>query len=221
MWHNIVNSNKNHKFELLKTNQMENSFKTAVLNRRTYYAISSKSPVSDEQIEETIKFAIKNVPSAFNSQSTRIVLLLHQHHKKLWEMTKDILRKIVPAEAFKNTEAKINGSFESGYGTVLFFEDQSVVEGLQKAFAAYADNFPIWSQQTCAMHQFAVWTMLEDMGFGANLQHYNPLIDKEVAREWNIPDSWKLVAEMPFGAPSGEPGAKEFKPVDDRVKIFK
>ena len=75
---------------------MENSFKSAVLNRRTYYAISDKSPVSDKQIEETIKFAIKNVPSAFNSQSTRIVLLLHQHHKKLWEITKDILRKIVP-----------------------------------------------------------------------------------------------------------------------------
>ncbi|MDD2241741.1 MAG: nitroreductase family protein, partial [Bacteroidales bacterium] len=56
---------------------------------------------------------------------------------------------------------------------------------------------------------------------GANLQHYNPLIDKEVAREWNLPETWKLVAEMPFGTPSGEPGAKEFKPVDDRVKIFK
>jgi predicted oxidoreductase (fatty acid repression mutant protein) len=63
--------------------------------------------------------------------------------------------------------------------------------------------------------------MLEDMGFGVNLQHYNPLIDEAVAREWNIPATWKLIAEMPFGVPAGEPGEKDFKPLDDRVKVFK
>src|SRR5574344_2925373 len=145
---------------------MGRTFMQALENRRTYYSIGSESPVSDEKIEEVIKFAVKNVPSAFNSQSTRVVLLLGNHHKKLWNMTKDILRKIVPAEAFKGTEAKIDGAFLAGYGTVLYFEDQAVVEGLQKAFPSYADNFPVWSQQTSAMHQLSIWTMLEDLGFG-------------------------------------------------------
>jgi predicted oxidoreductase (fatty acid repression mutant protein) len=71
------------------------------------------------------------------------------------------------------------------------------------------------------MHQLAVWTMLEELGFGANLQHYNPLIDERVAKEWNIPANWKLIAEMPFGTPANGPGDKDFKPLEDRVKIFK
>lgn len=200
---------------------MERNFKEALKHRRTYYAIGNQSPVSDEKIEEMVRFAVKHVPSAFNSQSARVVLLLGEHHRKLWNITKDILRAIVPAEAFAATEAKIDNAFLAGYGTVLFFEDQDVVKGLQKAFAAYADNFPIWSQQTSAMHQLAIWTMLEDMGFGVNLQHYNPLIDAKVAEEWNIPASWKLIGEMPFGNPLGEPGEKEYKPIEDRVKVFK
>lgn len=73
-------------------------------------------------------------------------------------------------------------SFKAGYGTVLFFEDQSIVKSLQEQFALYADNFPIWSQQTSGMHQLVVWTALEGEGLGATLQHYNPLIDDEVKK---------------------------------------
>ncbi len=200
---------------------MKNSFKDALLHRRTYYAINNQSPVSDKEIEEVVNFAVKHVPSSFNSQSTRVVLLLGENHKKVWNITKDILRGIVPVEAFKSTEAKIDGAFLSGYGTVLFYEDQDVIADLQKAYAAYAGNFPIWSQQTSGMHQLAIWTMLEELGFGANLQHYNPLIDERVAKEWNIPANWKLIAEMPFGTPANSPGDKDFKPLEDRVKIFK
>jgi uncharacterized protein len=197
------------------------SFKEALLNRRTYYTISNKSLVSDQEIEDIINFAVTHVPSSFNSQSTRVVLLLGENHKKLWNITKEALRKIVPAEAFSATENKIDGAFAAGYGTVLYFEDQTVVKGLQDAFPAYAENFPVWSNHTSAMHQLSIWTMLEEVGFGASLQHYNPLIDEEVAKEWNLPSTWKLVAEMPFGVPTQSPGGKEFKPLDDRVKVFK
>ena len=180
---------------------MEKSFKEALKHRRTYYAITNHSPISDKEIEEIIDFAVTHVPSAFNSQSTRV--------------------KIVTPEAFKNTEAKIDHSFASGYGTVLFFEDQNVVQDLQNRFISYKDNFPGWAMQTSAMHQLAVWTMLEDAGFGVSLQHYNPLIDEEVRRTWELPASWHLIAEMPFGMPAGEPGDKEFKELSERVKVFK
>ena len=122
------------------------------------------------------------MPSALNSQSTRIVLLLGDEHKKLWNIVKETLKARISAEAFAKTEAKIDGCFASGHGTVLYFEDTSVVKKLQEAFPSYKDNFPTWSQHTSAMHQFAIWTMLEDMGLGASLQHYNPLIDDEVRR---------------------------------------
>ena len=102
---------------------MERKFKEALLHRRSYYALSNKSLVSDEEIENIVKFAVKNIPSAFNSQSTRMVLLLGVQHVKLWNIVKDTLQKIVPAEAFKTTENKLDKSFASGYGTVLFFEE--------------------------------------------------------------------------------------------------
>ena len=83
------------------------------------------------------------------------------------------------------------------------------------------ENFPGWSLQTSAMHQLAIWVMLEDVGFGASLQHYNPLIDEEVRRAWDLPEHWHLIAEMPFGLPVGKPGEKEFQPLEERVRIFK
>ena len=187
---------------------MERTFKEALRHRRSYYALSPESPVEDAQIEEIVRFAIKHVPSAFNSQSTRAVLLLHEHHEELWKIVKRTLRAIVPEDAFARTEEKIERSFAAGYGTVLFFEDTNVVRDLQQKFPGYAGNFPVWSEQTSAMHQLAIWTMLEDAGFGASLQHYNPLIDNEVRKRWSLPEEWRLIAQMPFGTPAGEPGEK-------------
>ncbi len=199
---------------------MNKSLRDAIEHRRTCYTITDKSPVSDEKIEEILDFAILNVPSAFNSQSTRLVLLLNDNHKRLWQITKENLRKILPAEAFPPTELKIN-SFEAGYGTILFYEDQSVVKGLQEKFPPYEDNFPVWSNHSSAMHQYTVWMLLGEMGFGVSLQHYNPLIDEDVQKEWNISHDWKLIAEMPFGLPTAPPSRKDFLPVKDRIRIFK
>ncbi|MBL4936729.1 nitroreductase family protein [Clostridium sp. YIM B02515] len=199
---------------------MNKDFNSSIQERRSIYAITKESPVSDDRIQEIIEFAVKYTPSAFNSQSARVVVLLGQNHNKLWDITKETLRKIVPAENFSATEEKIN-SFRNGYGTVLFFEDKSIIEGLQKQFALYKDNFPVWSQQSSGMLQLVIWTSLENEGLGASLQHYNPLIDEEVKKEWNIPGNWKLIGQMPFGKPSAQPDEKQFQPLEDRVKIIK
>lgn len=199
---------------------MERSFANALKNRRSYYSITNQSPISPEQIVSIINLVVTHVPSAFNSQSTRVVLLLGENHGKLWQLVKDTLQKRLPAEAFQTSRAKIDGSFAAGYGTVLFFEDQSVVQALEQAYPTYKESFPIFSWQTSAMHQLAVWTLLEEAGLGASLQHYNPLIDTEVHRLWNLPAEWMLVAQMPFGAPLAEPGEKSFQPLTDRVKVF-
>lgn len=199
---------------------MAKDFFSAVKERRTFYGISKEVTVSDERIKEIIEHAIKHTPSAFNSQSARVVLLLGEHHHKLWNITKKSLQKIIAADKFAATEAKID-SFRNGYGTILFFEDQNVVKGLQQQFPIYADNFPVWSQQASGMHQYVIWTALEIEGLGISLQHYNPLIDGEVQQEWHIPAGWKLIAQMPFGKPTAAPDAKEIKSLDERIKVFK
>lgn len=202
-------------------NDMERNLKEAFKHRRSYYALDSRSTVSDEEIEEMVRFAITHTPSAFNSQSTRLVLLLGEHHRKLWNLVKETLRKIISEAAYEATETKINKSFLAGYGTVLFYEDQTIVESLQKAFPLYQDKFPEWSEHTSAMHQFVLWTLLEDAGFGVSLQHYNPLIDLTIQTEWRIPEHWRLIAQMPFGFPLFMPGKKDMRPVEERIKIFK
>ena len=70
------------------------------------------------------------------------------------------------------------------------------------------------------MHQFAIWTMLEDAGLGASLQHYNPLIDEMVQNEWKLDPNWKLIAHMPLGTPTEGPGGKEFDPMGERFLTF-
>ncbi|GAA0086668.1 nitroreductase family protein [Clostridium sp. MB05] len=199
---------------------MNKDFYNAIKERRSIYAISKESPVSDERIQEVVEEAVKHVPSAFNSQGSRVVVLFGENHNKLWDITMETLRKIVPANNFSSTEEKIN-SFKAGYGTVLYFEDFNVVESLQKQFELYKDNFPVWAQQTSGMLQFAIWTALSIEGLGATLQHYTELIEEEVKKEFNIPSGWKMIAQMPFGKGVAPAGEKEFMPIEDRVKIVK
>ncbi|MBE6831032.1 MAG: nitroreductase family protein [Ruminococcaceae bacterium] len=199
---------------------MERDFMEALKKRRSYYAISKEKVLSDEEIVSLVEDAVKYTPSAFNSQSARTVVLFGKEHDKLWDTTMEILRSIVPAKNFASTEEKIN-SFRGGYGTVLYFEDQSIVTGLQEQFPLYKDNFPVWSLESSGMLQLVIWTALESSGYGASLQHYNPLIDEKVAAGWNIPKSWKLLAQMPFGKPTASPDEKTFLPLEDRVKIYR
>ena len=199
---------------------MTKNFYEAIEGRRSHYAISNEEIVSDDKIEEIIQHAIKYTPSAFNSQTARVVLLLDKHHTKLWDITKEALRKIVPAENFAPTNEKID-AFNAGYGTILFFEDNNIVENLQKEFPLYKDNFPIWSKESSGMHQFNIWTSLGLNGYGASLQHYNELIEEQIKEEWNIPDGWEMRAQMPFGKPISHPGEKEFQPVEDRIMVYK
>ena len=195
-------------------------FQEAVRNRRTNYALGREIGVLPSQIIAAVESMTKEVPSSFNMQSARVIVAMGEHHEKIWHITKETLRKIVPAEKFAPTEAKIDG-FAAAYGTILFFDETATVTHMQQQFAAYAENFPIWAQQSNGMLQFAIWTALTNMGLGVNLQHYNPLIDDEVKQAFQVPDSWKLIAQMPFGAPIEPPKAIEKIAIEERVKVFR
>ncbi|MGD8401737.1 MAG: nitroreductase family protein [Bacillota bacterium] len=198
---------------------MDQTLLSVVKDRRSFYAIGKDRVLSDEKIVAIIRHAVQYAPSAFNSQSARVLVLLGKEHDRLWTFIKDILKGIVPPEQFLPTEKKIN-AFQNGYGTVLYFEDQDTVSDLQRKYPLYQQNFPIWSIQSSGMLQYSIWMLLEEAGFGASLQHYNPLIDEKVKSTWNLPKTWELLAEMPFGKPLAAPDAKIFLPLDDRIKVF-
>lgn len=191
----------------------------AAETRRSVYALNKNLPVDAQAVADIVAHAVKHTPSSFNSQSTRVVVLFGTEHEKLWDIAIAQLRQIVPADQFQATEDKLN-MFKAAAGSVLFFEDQAPVKALQEQFPAYAPNFPIWSEHANAMHQYAVWTTLAAAGIGANLQHYNPVIDAEVAKTWQIPQNWTLRAQMVFGGIAAAAGEKAFAPLEDRFKVY-
>lgn len=188
--------------------------------RRSIYMLNDQLPVSKDDIVKVVEHAVLHTPSSFNSQSSRLVVLFGEDHKKLWQITEDLLRAMVnDEEKFKSTADKM-AMFKAGAGTVLFFEDQAVVKGLQDQFPAYAHNFPVWAEHASAMHQYAIWNALAALDVGANLQHYNGVIDEKVAQEWNIDSNWKLIAQMVFGGIAAPAGDKEFAPIENRLKVY-
>lgn len=197
-----------------------NLFLEAVAKRRSHYAIDKKEIVSPERIEEIIKSAVKNAPSAMNAQSSRVVVLLGEQHDKLWDIVHDTLKKIVPDMDFKRTAEKL-ASFKAGYGTVLFYEDTRIIRKQEEDFVLYKDNFVPWSYQANGMLQFIIWTALENEGLGASLQHYNPLIDKEVAEAFGVNKDYKLLGQLVFGNPISEAGEKTSLPLSERVTMIR
>ncbi|OZI59196.1 nitroreductase family protein [Bordetella genomosp. 4] len=198
---------------------MSNAFLEALKQRRTQYALGRNVSASKAELTALIQDAIKHSPSSFNSQSSRAVILFGAESEKVWQIAIDEVRKVAPAEGFDKTEAKLK-SFAAGVGTVLFYEDQDVVRSLQEQFALYADNFPVWSEQSGGMAQLSTWAALANAGIGASLQHYNPLIDAAIAAEWNIPASWKLRAQMPFGSNEAPFGEKAFMDDAERFRVI-
>ena len=126
----------------------------------------------------------------------------------------------ISEEAFKQSEEKVNNSFSAGYGTILFFEDQTVIRNIQEAYPLYASQFTKWSEHSSAIVQILTWLGLGDVGLGASLQHYNPLIDEAVKKEWSLNEDWELIAQMPFGTPLAEAGEKTYVPIEERLLVF-
>ncbi|CEP64179.1 uncharacterized protein LALA0_S10e04214g [Lachancea lanzarotensis] len=196
----------------------------AAHKRRTFRALEPKSTVPDSTIVKLAEDAILTVPSAFDSQTTRLTVLFGDDHKKLWSITADaLLAKIGEERWLGGTKDRI-ANFANAYGTILFWDDEAPASAMnQNAPDIYKDKTYEWVHQSNGMHQFYLWTALEALGLGANLQHYNPLIDAHVQKTWNVPETWKLKAQLVFGTPKEGPPlpAKAQKlPVDERLQVF-
>lgn len=104
------------------------------------------------------------------------------------------------------------------------------------------------SENSSGILQGNVWTLLALAGIGASLQHYSnvrslvssrpsrvvcpradpnfslsssllQLIESDVHKTWDLPSSWKLKAQMPFGAIAG-PAIQKVKTGKERVTTF-
>lgn len=187
--------------------------------RRSIYGLGKDIGINRSEVEAVLRDVLLTTPSAFNSQTARILLLWGKESDEFWDIAENELRKIVPADSFSSTHDKIS-SFRAGAGTILFYDESATITALQEQFPSYADNFPVWALEAGGMVQFAVWNQFAEMRIGASLQHYNPLVDDATAKRWNIPATWKLRAQMPFGKITAPGAEKNTLPVSDRLKVY-
>lgn len=197
--------------------------------RRSAYALSkSPSILSTDQIQTILSKILRASPSSFNSKSPRLVLLLGSDHDEYWSST--VTNALTNAIKSSGGDQKaIDGAvgrlnlFKPAFGTVLFFESQAAVKGQQDSIPQYAEHFPTWSEHASAIAQNNVWVALTNAGYGANLQHYGNLTEGELKKKYNLPEDWKLRAELVFGAKTEEPKPKEYdeeKENQERLKVF-
>lgn len=185
----------------------------SLAKRRSYYKLNKNLPVSQDEVIKTIETITELVPDAFNMKSARVIIALNDKQDKLWD-------EIYDSFGGKVAREKID-SFKSATGTILYFIDNDVVTTMQDKFPLYAANFPIWANQANGMLQIAIWTALRELNVGANIQHYNPVIDKAVAKLFNVPENYTLIAQMPFGGIVEEPAPKDKEDISLRVRVEK
>lgn len=182
-----------------------------ISGRRTLYQLKPELPsgVTLQEIQKYIQTIIKDTPTAFNSQVNRAVILTGQTHKKVW----DHVVEGIPVEAGKKRPASVR---DEAYGSIIFFTDDVTTKKFQADFARWASAFPQFADHTSGAAQIHSWTLLEGLGLGAHLQHYNPLV-KEALGD-SVPAEWQVHSQLCFGTPIEGPGEKTF--IENEVNIL-
>ena len=85
--------------------------------RRTYYSLTNTSHVPDSRIIEIVHEAVRNSPSSLNGRTSRVVVLLGDEHRKLWDIALDALKGILSVNQWKVYEKKLSDR-KAAYGTV-------------------------------------------------------------------------------------------------------
>lgn len=183
-----------------------------IKKRRSYYNLSEDVDLSNEEIKYLVEDVMNTTPSHMNSQTTRIVLLFDEKSKEFWTKVNETFDNKIKEEKFHG--------FYHAKGTALFFIDTDEIKKQEKDIPSYKEYFETWGHHSLAMLQLNLWQALRDEGIGASNQHYNPVIDSWVKDLYELPDSWELTAEMPFGKIEEEPEKKDKKPIEEILKVI-
>ena len=195
------------------------TFLELVKNRRTQYAIGNNTELTNEAIAERITEIVRDVPTASNSQTTRIAIIFGEENVKLWDHILDVQKDVLQGEMWDMMSGVMEGA-KGGVGTVLFFEDLDAVEAMPTS----PSRVEVYKQNNNANAQYAVWLGLTDLSLGGSLQHmnvgYEQGFDKSVKELLGLPERWELQAQMPFGSIEGENAPKEYIADSDRVVVL-
>lgn len=180
--------------------------------RRSTYAIGQNTDLSHDEITAALRETAVEVPTAFNAQSQRLAVVYGDLNKKVWEIIYDAAKTFVAPDQLEAMEAVYKNPL-NGIGTILFFEDREAVEN---NIPANAERSQTYKLDGSANSQLTAWLTLTELGLGATLQHHNigyeNGFDNAFRELLDLPDSYELVAEMPFGSIE-----QDFEPLDNEA----
>ena len=148
-----------------------------------------------------------------------MVVLFDEANEKFWNHIYDVQKELLEGEMWDMMSGIMTGA-KNGIGTVLFFEDLDAT----KKMPTQGTRTEAYKQNNNANAQYAVWLALAEMSLGASLQHFNvgyeQGFDKGTKEMFNLPESYEMLAQMPFGSVEQEIDEKEHIDTDVQVKVF-
>lgn len=79
---------------------MTNPVNQELKQRRSIYALGKNVSQTPAQISETIKEAIRQSPTAFNSQTVRAVITFGENSDRVWDIVEAELKKLLQLIVF-------------------------------------------------------------------------------------------------------------------------
>ncbi|MFC3417921.1 nitroreductase family protein [Salinicoccus hispanicus] len=195
------------------------TFTELLEKRRSIYVLGTESKYSTQEISDRIGEVVKQVPSAFNSQTTRVVVLFDEANHAFWDHIYAVQKDILEGEIWDMMSGVMTGA-KNGVGTVLFFEELDAV----KKMPTNVVRQEAYKQNNNANAQYAVWLALAEMDLGATLQHFNvgyeQGFDKGTKALFDLPESYEMLAQMPFGSVEQEAGKKEHIETNVQTRVI-
>lgn len=188
--------------------------------RRSAYVVGKDTDLTPEEITDAVTETALHVPTAFNAQSHRLAVVYGEVNDKVWDIIYDSAQSFVDPEQLKEMEAVYKNP-KNGIGTILFFEDRDAVEA---NIPANEERSQVYKLDGSANSQLTAWLTLTELGLGATLQHHNigyeHGFDKAFRELLDLPESYELVAEMPFGSVEQDFSEQASLTGDKLVKSF-
>ena len=182
------------------------SLLVAFANRRSVRRLMPGS-ISDEVIEDLIAVA-DQVPSAFDAQPWRVVIL-RERHESFWDQIELTIAQRLDGDRRDRYLARAEGMRDGGT-TLLIFEDVVLAGPQDNLTAGEARD---QASQSLGMLQLALWLTLTAHGLVTSLQHWQWLMEDEALAFVGLPaEGFRLVTFMPVGCAMEPPVPRTLRP---------
>ena len=196
---------------------MSNAYIDALKKRRTQYALGRNLSLSKEELIALVKDAVKHSPSSFNSQSSRALVLFGAESVKLWDLAIEAVRVARP-KASTRPKPSSRASPPAPAPSC-----SSKTRTWSAACKRSSRCTPTTSRS--GRNRLAAWPSCRS-GPRWPTPAWAPACS--TTTRWstpmwrasgNIPASWKLRAQMPFGSNEAGFGEKAFMDDAERFRV--